>query len=145
MSLPTHEEINVHDSLDERHACKNFLGKTLEQAEAMFRESPLYYQEDLMWMGPVAFRFYVPALINYIQSSASKGDSDIVNCFAGVLEFRLEYERPDLVPIACELTQACRYIVDHHDFYELTEGISGDLPRYRHLMQEFISMKDQAV
>ena len=53
--LPTAEEINVFDSLDERCAVKNFLGKDLDQAQALFREISLYYQEDLMWMGPKAF------------------------------------------------------------------------------------------
>jgi hypothetical protein len=62
---PSREEINVYDSLDERSACRNFLGKTLDQAEALFRESSLYYQEGLMWMGPVAFRYYIQAAINY--------------------------------------------------------------------------------
>ena len=52
--LPTAEEINVFDSLDERCAVKNFLGKNQEQAHSLFRENFLRYQEDLMWMGPIA-------------------------------------------------------------------------------------------
>jgi len=55
--LPTAEEINVFDSLDERCAVKNFLGKDLEQARSLYRENFLKRQEDLMWMGPIAFRF----------------------------------------------------------------------------------------
>lgn len=40
-TLPTCREINVYDSLDERSACEHFLGKTLEEAEALFRENSL--------------------------------------------------------------------------------------------------------
>lgn len=43
MQLPSRDEINVHDSLDERSACDSFLGKTLEQAEALFHENSLDY------------------------------------------------------------------------------------------------------
>jgi hypothetical protein len=43
MALPTRDDINVHDSLDERSACEHFFGKTLEGAETLFRENSLYY------------------------------------------------------------------------------------------------------
>ena len=88
--LPTRNDINVFDSLDERIACDHFFGKSLEEAEQLFRELPLVYQEDLMWMGPVAFRYYVTAVIGYIKSDFATGDSDIINCYGGLLEFRLE-------------------------------------------------------
>ena len=45
--LPTAEEINVFDSLDERHAVEVFLGKDLEQAEALFRENFLSRLDSL--------------------------------------------------------------------------------------------------
>jgi hypothetical protein len=57
MTLPTAKEIDPYGGLDGQVACKNFLGKSLDEAEALFRENSLYYQEGLMWMGPVAFRF----------------------------------------------------------------------------------------
>src|SRR5580704_9995421 len=74
--LPTEEEISVFDSLDERWAVIHFLGKDLEQAQALFRENFLHYQEALMWMGPKAFRFYVLAAIKYLLSEESNGNSD---------------------------------------------------------------------
>ena len=138
MTLPTAKEINPYDDLDGRAACRNFLGKSLDEAEALFRENPTHYQEDLMWMGPVAFRFYVPALIHYIQSEAAAGDSDIINCFAGLLGFRLEHEAGELVPIAEQLASICRYIIQHYDRFDVTPDIYGDLrPRFQTLQQAF--------
>ena len=67
MTIPSHQDINVYDSLDERSACEHFLGKSLDEADALFRENWLYYQEDLMFMGISAFRFYVQAAIRFIQ------------------------------------------------------------------------------
>lgn len=102
-TLPTRQEINVYDSLDERSACEHFLGKTLEEAEALFRENSLYYQEDLMFMGASAFRFYVQAAINYIQSESAIGDGAIISCFASILEHRLEHEPQALAPVIPQL------------------------------------------
>ena len=137
MTLPTSEQINVHDSLDEQHACKTFLGKTLEQAAKLFQENALRYQEDLMWMGPIAFRYYVPAFIGYIQSQESKGDSDAINCFAGLLEFRLEHEPKELSPIALELAAACRHVIEHYDHFDASLEVYGDLrSRYEKLIQQ---------
>jgi hypothetical protein len=58
MTLPTRQDINVHDSLDEPSAGEHFLGKSMEEAEALFRESSPFHQEDLMFTGASAFRFY---------------------------------------------------------------------------------------
>ena len=37
MTLPTRQEINPYDDLDGRVACEHFLGKSLNEAEALFR------------------------------------------------------------------------------------------------------------
>lgn len=140
MRLPTATEINpIPEDLDGQYAVKHFLGKTLAEAEELFRENSLCYQEDLMWMGPVAFRFYVHAAINYIQSPAAVGDPDIINCFAGLLDFRLKYEAQELIPIAAPLASVCEYILEHYDRFDLTAEIYGDLrPRYQTLRQAFL-------
>src|SRR5260221_12216404 len=127
MTLPSAKEINPHDDLDGRVACKNFLGKSLDEAEALFRENSTHYQEGLMWMGPIAFRFYVPALIHYIKSEAATGDSDIISCFAGLVEFRLEHEAAELLPIAEQLASVCDYIIQHYGRFDLSREIYGDL------------------
>ena len=72
MRLPTAREINpIPTDLDGKCAEKHFLGKTLDEAETLFREASIIYQEDLMFMGAPAFRFYVQAAISYIQSEAN--------------------------------------------------------------------------
>jgi len=64
-----------------------------------------------MWMGPVAFRFYMPALIAYVKSPDATGDSDIVNCVAGTLELRLEWEPEEMRKVARELKDFCEYVL----------------------------------
>ncbi len=138
MTLPTRQDINVHDSLDARTACEHFLGKSLAEAEALFRENSLYYQEDLMFMGAPAFRFYVQAAMSYMQSEAAAGDSDIISCFAGILEHRLGYEAEELRPISPRLASICGYVLEHYERFDLKPEIYGDLrPRFQALQQAF--------
>jgi hypothetical protein len=127
VTLPTAEDINIYDSLDERNACQNFLGKSVEQAEALFRENGVVYQEDLMWMGPVGFRFYVEAIVRYLESEAAAGDSDIVSCFAALLEFRLEEDHGQFVLVADRLVGICDYLIEHYDRFDVTPEIYGDV------------------
>lgn len=140
MRLPTAREINPapHD-LDGKCAERHFFGKTLAEAEAMFREAFLLYQEDLMFMGPIGFRFYVQAAINCIQSDAAAGDADMINSFAGILEHRLEFEAQELIPIAPQLASVCRYILERYDRFDVTPEVYGDLaPRFQVLAQTFL-------
>lgn len=142
MTLPKRHDINVHDSLDERRACEHFLGTSLSEAEALFRENSLCYQEDLMFMGVSAFRFYVQAAVNYIESEAAAGDSDIINCFAGILEIRLERDTDELRPVAELLASSCGYILEHYDRFDLTHETYGDLrPRLRKLQRAFAELR----
>ena len=142
MILPTAQEIDPYNSLDGRAACQHFLGKNLDEAEALFREAPLYYQEDLMFMGPVAFRYYVQAAIRHIQSEAATGDSDIVSCLASILDFRQEYEPAELVAIAIQLASACGYVWENSArFDDGVLGVDDDLrARFLSLQQSFLKL-----
>ena len=141
MKLPTAKAIDPYDSLDGRSACENFLGRNLDEAEALFRENSLHYQEALMWMGPVAFRYYVQAAIRYIQSEAATDDHAIVSCLASILEFRLEYESAELVPIADQLAAICCYIIEHYERFDLTPEIFGDVRAHFQMLHEtFLSL-----
>jgi len=116
-AIPTRREINLGNSLDEQCACEHFLGKNPREAEKLFAESFSFYQEDLMWMGPVAFRYYVRAAINYIKSDASSGDPEVwsLRC---PLEYLLEIDPDSLLPIAGLLEDACEYLLNHQSKFE---------------------------
>jgi hypothetical protein len=140
MCLPTAREINpVPQDLDGRCAEMHFLGKNLEEAEALFRENSMTYQEDLMFMGVAGFRFYVQAAINYIRSASAAGDSDMINCFAGILESRLIYEPEELRPVAQQLASICAYIIEHYERFDVGPEFYGDLrPRLRAFEQQLL-------
>lgn len=133
--LPSSEEINVFDSLDEQCAVRHFLGKSLEQAQALFRENFLYYQEDLMFMGPKGFCFYVTAAIGYLLSKESDGDSDAANTFCALIEFRLTHERAEISASEPAIRKAILGMLADFERYHCDSNIYGDLPkRYRKLL-----------
>jgi hypothetical protein len=136
--IPKIDDINVHDSLDERVAVKRFLGKDLEEAEALFRKNFLGNSEWLMWMGPRAFCYYVQSAISYIRSDTAAGNSDAPGCLASCLEMQLEWHRSELLSIALSLSELCDYVIDNYPKFEIDQEIYGDVrPRYVGLRKEF--------
>jgi hypothetical protein len=123
--------------LDDRHAVKMFLGKTLDEAEEMFRRNFLFFQEDLTYMRPVAFRFYVLAAIRYLVSAASTGDSDAASTFCHVLEQRFTRDPEALKPIAEIILDTIRRVLDGFARYDCSSEIYGDVQaRYRKIEHE---------
>jgi len=138
MNIPRREDIDVFGSRDEQTACRHFLGKTVDEAEILFREAVLVYQEDLMWMGPVAFRYYLQGLIQYIRSDSAIGDADAINCLAGILEFRLQSNADALSPVLDQLSNICMYVVHFNDKFDSSVEFYGDLrARFSKLAKAF--------
>jgi hypothetical protein len=141
MRIPTCQDFVVHDSLDECIACEHFLGRSLEEAEALFRENSLYYLEDLMFMGACAFRFYIQAVGRFIQSEAAAGDSDVISGFVGLLEHRLE-EAKEMRLVAEQLASICGFILQRYGRFDLSPEVYGDVrPRLRALQKALSSKR----
>jgi hypothetical protein len=142
METSKREDIVPYGSLDEETACRHFLGKTIDEAVAMFNEASLIYQEDLMWMGLSAFNYYVKAAVKYIESDASNCDSGMAHCFVGLLEFRLEWEGELLSDAAEDLLKGCNYIIDHYNKFDLDADIYGDLrPRLFKIIEQLEALR----
>ncbi len=129
--LPTAKEISPgfrtgHEALDERCAREHFSGKTLEEAEELFRQNALFYEEDLLWMGAAGFRYYVVAFVRYLESEQSSGDSDALNAFVSLLEQRSR-EPKVVAPIGEFLKGACGYLLQDFERYDADPAIYGDL------------------
>jgi hypothetical protein len=134
MTLPTRDEINVYGSLDEVSACEHFLGLTLVMAEQLFRENGLFYQEDLMWMGPRAFAFYLPAALSYLRSEAARGDDDFLSCLHRVIEFRSAEEAFALARDT--VRSLVDYVIANYAKFEV-DAIHGDLLAKYHGLRKY--------
>jgi hypothetical protein len=74
--LPAAEDFDPWGGdLDALHAWKSFGGLSLDRAHGLFLENPLHYQEDFMFMGPVAFDHYFPVIDRYLREFRT-GDGD---------------------------------------------------------------------
>lgn len=139
MRLPTADEINVYNSLDEISACEHFLNKALPQAEELFRDNSSYYQEDLMWMGPRAFQFYLLAATNYLRSTHAVGDDHMIDCLYEIVMFRLNQEGFSLA--IDRINEMIDYIIGDYEKFDVNEQIYPDLKeKYRQLQDQIRDM-----
>lgn len=125
MDIPTADDINVFNSLDEITAEEHFLNKTVEEAEILFRENSAYYQEDLMWMGPRAFSYYLQAAINYLKSKYSIGDDHFVDSLYEIVMFRIDQEGFSLAVESVK--HLADYVLQNYEKFNVDSNIFGDL------------------
>lgn len=111
--------------MDIPYAYKHFLGKNLEEAFDLFVDNALCYQEDIMFMPVVCFRYYVQAYADYLLSEASKDDSDGANCFFGLVEIRRDdiSKSPDIV--VSQVRKTLLRLRDNQSWYDADEDIYG--------------------
>lgn len=78
--LPTLQDINVHDSLDERSAVRDFLGKTQDDIYRELKEcigDGVSLTESFYYLGPIAFAYYVQAWERlYLEYQGSIADEE---------------------------------------------------------------------
>ncbi len=76
-SLPTEADFDpVGCDLDAQSAWQHFGGLTLEAAKVRFRENPMYYQEDFMFMGGKAFAYYFPVIEEFLLGAPDVEDDE---------------------------------------------------------------------
>lgn len=140
MRIPTESDINVYNSLDEISARDHFLNKTLEEAEQLFRENGAFYQEDLMWMGPRAFPYYLQAATNYLKSEHAAGDDHMVDCLYEIVMFRFEQEGFSLA--IDRVRDLVDYVIDNYEKFRVAENVYGDLlDKYRNLRDRLAGVR----
>ena len=96
-SLPNERDFDPwKGDLDAQCAWRHFGGLTLDEARATFRENPLGYQEDFMFMGPVAFAFYFPVIEDHLRSDLEPDPYDDHQGWILAHGIKAQYERtPD--------------------------------------------------
>lgn len=127
--LPSESEINIFDSLDERHAVELFLGKDLQEAEALFRDNFPYYQEWHMWMGPKAFCFYADAVIKYLLDPAGEAEADDVRMFVRNIAFQKEQFGDQFASFLPRLKQSLNQILARTELWQDEAAEQGRILR----------------
>ena len=131
MTLPSEAEINPFgdDDLDGAFAAQNLLGKSVQEAAALLAENSMHYQEDYQWMGPVAFCFYVRALLLYLESDESSEDYDFAYAVIQLFRTRLTNDRADVAPAIPIMREFCSTTSAHFTRLGFPEKYRLRLPR----------------
>ena len=112
-------------SLDAQSAARNFLGKTVADAEVMFREHFIHYTEDLWAIGTAGSEYYLPAVWNYITSEASRDDRTVESLVNVVFECR---HREGTLGRATPLVLQCMdYLIANFDKFDVSESPTSTL------------------
>lgn len=97
MPTPSARDINpIPEDLDGQYAERHFLGRTVEQARELFHERFDLYVGDLLHMGIIAFKYYLPAAIHFADSDVAKYDCAVVRELLSTFTHRWHYEREQL-------------------------------------------------
>jgi len=113
-------------NLDVPAAYEHFAGKSRKAAVDLFLDNSLLYQEDILFMPAVCFRYYVHAYIDYLLSEQSAGDRDAASCFLSIVEVRQD----DISDGDDQLKQRIRDMLKHlssrQSWYAAAPAIYGD-------------------
>jgi len=139
LGIPLTREINVYDSLDERCAVRNFDGKSLEEAQVMFRESEAY-GDDMLFMGPKAFEYYFQALVNHIRSDAATGDEEAVGLLLNCIEFRRK--SPEDAACLNDFRDAVQYVRKNWARFRSDLATAGDELFVKYDEEEFARCRE---
>ena len=115
------------NNLDAECAFKQFAGKSPEEAEKMFRDNALHYQEDLLAMPSIAFNYYAPVFAKYVLSHSAKSDSDGASSFLHMVIELLQANR-SLANQKTEqiLISASKHVAMRQAFYNADIDIYGE-------------------
>jgi hypothetical protein len=128
MTLPTANEINpIREDLDGKVALDHFLGTSHDEAVALFADAFEIYQEDLLFMGPVAFRFYLPAAIQYADSSDAATDAYVAGTMLMVMKHRWEFDRKAIDSARDSMLRYCEGVLERLATIEVDPDVDGDL------------------
>lgn len=139
MKIPGKSDWGVieKNNLDAECAFEHFAGKSLDEAEKMFQENALHYQEDLISMPSVAFNYYAPVFAKYILSDNAESDSDGASSFLHMVIELLQANRslatPETVKI---LIDAANIVSKKQNYYHAEIDIYGEFTElYNQIIQ----------
>lgn len=100
---------------------------SLDEAEKLFRENALYYQEDLLSMPSNAFNCYAPVFAKYILSDYAISDADGASAFLHMIIELLDRNRSLASPeTATLLLDTARVVSGKQNDYDTDIYIYGE-------------------
>ncbi len=130
------------DDLDEEYARRTFMGKSFDEAVEMFSENVLMRSEDVSYMPPIPFRFYMLAFKTHVSTAVQRAydydpsdaassllaldASTAADTFLRLINRTLESEPDWIVPIMPELLPAVHLLEMNQERYGASQSTYGD-------------------
>ena len=115
--LPTEHDFDPFGGdLDAQAAWRHFGRLTLREAQAKFRENPIHYQEDFMFMGGQAFAFYFPVIADHLRTVSNSEDGDDREAWVLAHCIRFQFQGANLVHVrhlATNVRELARFVFDN--------------------------------
>lgn len=122
------------DGEDREYAHAIFAGKTRAETMPDFERCVIERADELRFMAPVPFRYYILAFRDHVLSPKLIDDDpggwapDAASVFLSVVREKLEEAPSDIRPIIPELLPALEYVASHQALYKAKEDIYGNFP-----------------
>jgi hypothetical protein len=116
------------DDLDRQWARKVFLGRNMDECAPLFAENPIERCDEIRFMRPVPFRYYLTAFARWVAGSEALryGAPDAASCFLRLVLEKLEESPSPVAPILPEIVEAARFVADNQAGYGADVKIYGD-------------------
>ena len=133
LEVPSEEDWgNYKADLDQDHAHRIFFGKTREEVSADFERNIIERTDELRFMPPIPFRYYMIAFRDFVLSSRlfemnNEWDvPDAASCFLNLIADKLEGAPEAIAPIMGNLMPAIEYGGSNQALYKANEDIYGN-------------------
>lgn len=143
LGIPTENDWgNYSADVDQNWAHQHYYGKTKEEMQEYFRNSPIEGASDLRFMPEIPFRYYMLAYRDCVMSGNFEvcNDASAADCFLSLVRDKLEKEPRYILPIMSELVPAVEHVGTHQEDFNADEHIFGSfsekLERIRTLYAE---------
>lgn len=120
--------------LDEGSAVSHFLGKSKQEAGHLFAKNPLYYLNDLVWMGEIALAYYFPPFLEVFRSNSDLRCEEVLDGVCTVIDRYLDVassQNEELVSLMVEALEIGinDIVVDQRYFPELRDTCKSLIKR----------------
>jgi hypothetical protein len=126
---------------DQSDAHAVFFGKSVEDVEQEFATHPIERADNLRFMPPVPFQYYIHAFTKFLLSPASKGHSDAASSYLRLLDDKLNNDPAAVMTVMSSLLPSVDSIAERQAFYEAPEHIYGNFPKKRDQLHRAYTMR----
>jgi hypothetical protein len=147
LGIPTEADWgNYSADLDQNWAHQHYYGKTNEEMQKYFHNSPIEGASDLRFMPEIPFRYYMLGYRDFVISRNFEvcEDASAADCFLSLVQHKLEKHPRYTVPIMSELLPAIEHVATHQEEFNADEDIFGNfLERLDRIRTLFADAKDR--